>query len=93
MSEKWKARRKKWKEGYDEECRTTDPAWLGFTIFVVLTIVSLVFLNILAAIAFGIAAAMFRRIIRVRKKDEEKAKQETNPAVEQCNTLDPKSVE
>jgi MFS superfamily sulfate permease-like transporter len=95
MSETWKERRKRWKEEYDEECRTVDPASLGFTIFVVLTIVSLVFLNILAAIAFGIAAGVFRRIIRVRQEGEEKAKQETNPAesVEQCNTSREESVE
>jgi len=95
MSEKWKARRKKWKEEYDESCRTIDPAMFGFTIFLGLAVVALLSFNPLLAIAFGIAAGMFRRIIRVRKKDEEKAKQETNPAesVEQCNTSREESVE
>ena len=93
MSEKWKNRCKKWKEEYDEECRNIDPALFGFTLFVGLMVVALISFNILLAIAFGIAAGMFRRIIKVRKKDEEKAKNPAGNPVDQSPTEGTDTVE
>ena len=84
MSEKWETRRKNLKERCDEGCRTTDPAFLGFIIFLVLTVVALVELKLLTALAFGIAAGMFRRIIDVRKEDA---------ALQRCNSAPQESPE